>query len=84
MQVVGVGSQQDFADARYFLADTGLDDLPLLWEASGGLWRLNGVGTNSAMQLATHDLTNVSGTFFFNDAGRTTVLDASPQSPWGP
>ena len=84
LQVVGVGSQERFADAEDFLADTGLTDLPLLWEGTGALWRLNEVGRNSALQLASFDLAQVSGQFSFNDSGRRTALDAAVQTPWGP
>ena len=84
LQVVGVGSQERFVDAEDFLSDTGLTTLPLLWEGSGALWRLNEIGRNSAVQLATFDLSDLSREFSFNDAGRTTALDAAPQPPWGP
>lgn len=84
LQVVGVGSQERFADAEDFLGDTKLTTLPLLWEGTGALWRLNEVGRNSAVQLATFDLDQLSREFSFNDAGRTTALDAAVQTPWGP
>jgi hypothetical protein len=58
--------------------------VPILWEQSGNFWRLNNVRTNSAMQLFSHDLTQQSGIVFFNDNGRSVVLDAAIQSPWKP
>lgn len=56
----------------------------MLWERTGNLWRINNVSTNSVLQLFSYDLTKDSDTFFFNDAGRQTALDASVQQPWAP
>ena len=84
LQVVGVGSQERFTDAEDFLSDTGLTTLPLLWESSGALWRLNNISRNSAVQLATFDLSELSREFSFNDSGRLTALDAAGQPPWSP
>ena len=56
----------------------------MLWEGSGNVWRINNVRTNSAMQLFSHDLTQQSGVIFFNDRGRSIVLDAAIQTPWAP
>lgn len=56
----------------------------MLWERSGALWRINEVRTNSALQLFTHDLARGSRIFFFDDAGRRTVLDAAAVTPWAP
>jgi len=58
--------------------------VPILWEQTGNFWALNNVRTNSAMQLFSHDLSQQSGTIFFNDDGRAVVLDAAIQSPWKP
>ncbi len=87
LQVVGVGSQDDFELTQDFLDTTGTRDsevLTMLWEGSGNIWGLNDVRTNSAMQLFTHDLTQGSGIIFFNDDGRSIVLDAAIQEPWAP
>lgn len=84
VQVIGVGSQQSFEATQGFLADTGITELPMLWERTGALWRINNNGTNSALQLLSYDLSEKSSIIFFNDAGRQTVLDASPQQPWAP
>ena len=87
MQVIGVGSQDDFELTQGFLDDTGIRDsegLTMLWESSGNIWSLNSVRTNSSMQLYTHDLTQASSIIFFNDKGRSVVLDAAVQEPWAP
>jgi hypothetical protein len=36
------------------------------------------------MQLFSYDLHQQSGIIFFNDSGRSVVLDASIQQPWAP
>lgn len=56
----------------------------MLWEATGNIWRINSVRTNSAMQLYSYDLSQQSGIIFFNDHGRGVVLDAAIQIPWAP
>lgn len=87
LQVVGVGSQDDFELGQDFLDKTGIADsevLTMLWERSGNIWSMNNVRTNSSMQLFTHDLTQASGIIFFNDDGRGVVLDAAIQQPWAP
>lgn len=88
MQVVGVGAQDDFEEAQDFLGDTGVggsaSELTMLWEGSGNIWGLNNVRTNSAMQLFSHDLSQQSSIIFFNNDGRTVVLDAAVQEPWAP
>lgn len=85
---MGVGSQDDFAEAQDFLGDTGVggasSELTMLWEGSGNIWALNNVRTNSAMQLYSHDLSQASGVIFFNNNGRSVVLDAVVQEPWAP
>ena len=85
---MGVGSQYDFEGAREFLIKTGVggadSTITLLWEGSGNIWGMNNVRTNSAMQLFSHDLSQASGIIFFNDNGRSVVLDASVQEPWAP
>jgi len=88
LQVVGVGAQDDFAYAQRFLNDTGVGspDSPvqMLWEGTGNIWSINQVRVNSAMQLFSHDLSSQSGLIFFNDDGRSVVLDAAVQVPWAP
>ena len=84
MQVVGVGSQEDFEGVQEFVNRTDLPTVPILWEQTGNFWRLNSVRTNSAMQLYSYDLSQQSGIFFFNDNGRAVVLDAAIQVPWSP
>jgi len=59
-------------------------ELTMLWEASGNIWVLNNVWTNSAMQLFSYDLSQQSAPIFFNDDGRSVVLDAIVQEPWAP
>lgn len=82
--MVGVGSQEDFARVQEFVNKTDLETVPILWEQTGSLWRLNSVRTNSAMQLFSYDLSQQSGIIFFNDNGRAIVLDAAIQIPWSP
>ena len=84
MQVVGVGSQEDFEGVQEFVNRTDLPTVPILWEQTGNLWRLNNVRTNSAMQLYSYDLSQQSGIIFFNNNGRSVVLDAAIQTPWAP
>lgn len=56
----------------------------MLWEGSGNIWALNNVRTNSAMQLFSYDMSQQSNRIFFNDDGRSVVLDAAVQEPWAP
>lgn len=87
LQVVGVGSQDDFELSQDFLDSTGIaqsEVLTMLWEGSGNLWNLNGISTNSSFQLFTHDLTHASDVIFFNERGRSVALDAAVQEPWAP
>ena len=81
---MGVGSQDDFEYAQDFINDTGVDEIEMLWERSGTIWRMNNVMSNSSLQLFSHDLTNQSGLIWFNDEGRSVVLDAAIQEPWAP
>ena len=83
-----MGSQDTFPEAQDFLGDTGIggatSDLTMLWERTGNIWAINSVRINSAMQLFSHDLSQQSDVIFFNDDGRTVVLDAAVQVPWAP
>lgn len=84
MQVVGVGSSRTFADAYDFRVNGGIHKIDLLWEHGATMWQLNGIGVPSSLQLLSHDLTELSRTFRFDDAGRNTALGAAAQAPWGP
>lgn len=88
MQVIGVGSDDDFDYAQRFLSSTkvGAEDSPMtmLWEGSGNLWSLNNVSRNSAIQLFSYDLSKRSSQLWFNDRGRSVILDAVIQEPWAP
>ena len=84
LQVVGVGSQSDFVEVQQFLTDAPMNSATMLWEETGKVWQLNNARTNSAMQLYSYDLAEQSGLIFFNDKGRSIVLDASIQTPWAP
>lgn len=88
MQVVGVGSQDDFQESQDFLGDTGIggvgSELTMLWEQSGNIWGLNNIRVNSAMQLFSYDLSRQSDVIFFNPKGKSIVLDAAIQEPWAP
>lgn len=57
-------------------------EVDLLWERSCNAWNINSIRTNSAMQLFTHDLTQKSNPIFFNNDGRSLVLETSPNEPW--
>jgi len=82
---VGIGAQDDFEFAQQFLKDTGIGrDITMLYEQSGQLWSINNVFSNSSLQLMTHDLTQESQLIWFNDDGRSVVLDAAVQEPWAP
>ena len=85
---MGVGGQDTFSQSQDFLRDTGIggadSELTMLWEGSGNIWALNNVRTNSAMQLYSYDLSQASGVIFFNNDGRSVVLDAVIQEPWAP
>jgi len=56
----------------------------MLWEQSGNLWSINQVFTNSSMQLFSFDLSTESQKIFFNEGGKTSVLDTVVQEPWAP
>jgi len=85
IQVIGVGSQDDFEQAQDFLRDTGLDDVEMLWEGSGNIWGLNRVRTNSAMQLFSYDLSQGSQVVaIVNDQNLELLADSAGQAPWVP
>lgn len=85
---MGVGAQNNFAQAQDFLQSTGVggsdSELTMLWEQSGNIWNMNNVRVNSAMQLLSFDATQQSSLIFFNDDGRDVVLGAMTQEPWAP
>jgi len=82
--VVAVGSQHSFSAVQQFLHVTDFATVPILWEQTGNLWRINDVRTNSAMQLYSFDLRHQTDLVFFNDEGRAIFLDAALQTPWSP
>ena len=82
--MIGLGSQSNFEEVQDFLNGTPMETATMLWEGTGKVWQLNNVRTNSAMQLYSHDLSQQSGIIFFNDNGRSIVLDAAIQTPWAP
>lgn len=43
VKVVGIGTRDDFGEAEDFLADTGVESFPLLWEETGESWSAFGV-----------------------------------------
>lgn len=82
VQVIGVGAQGDYADTQAFIGTTGVNDLPLLWQPSIALWKLNDVNANSQIQLFSYDLEHRSEPFFLDDRGRSIVLEAAVQAPY--
>ena len=74
--MIGLGAQDDFAYARRFLADTGVETPTMLWDPSRSTWQGFGVRLNSQMLIMSADLS--SGTeliYGFDDGQRQAILD---------
>lgn len=84
VQIIGVGTQDDFALAQDFVDRTGLNSVDLLWDPTRVSWNTVGVRTNSAMQLYSHDLSQKSSIVFWSDDTKQLVLEAAPQEPFAP
>lgn len=69
VQIIGVGAQDDLEQARGFLAETGTDDLQMIWDASGKSWVHYGV-TNQPTVIVLDPAGKVKRTWFrdFDDA----------------
>lgn len=61
-----------------------MKDTLMLWERTTNIWSLNQIFSNSSMRLYSYDLSQKSEPFWFNDKGRSVVLDAAIQQPWAP
>jgi hypothetical protein len=78
--VIGVGTQDDFAYAQEFVADTGVATPTMLWDPSFETWRAWGVSINSQMMLVTPDLTSRTELWFgFGDDEQQEILDLLPE-----
>ncbi len=76
VQVVGLGTQDDFRFAREFRESGGLEEVPLLWDPSFGTWQALGVRANSQMMVVTPDLSQGSSLIFgFTKDQQQGVLD---------
>jgi len=84
VQVVGVGAFESVDAGHGFIDDTGLTTLPMLYEATGHLWQVAEVFSNSSLLLVGHDFDARSATFRFDDSGRRNVTDAAPLAPYAP
>ena len=81
MQVIGLGTQDDFAYAQEFVAsgDLGGPELTFLWDPSFDTWRVFDIRRNSSMTLLRADLEGASEVFFgFSSAEQQAILDALP------
>lgn len=76
IQVVGLGTQDDFAYARRFLAEGGLEGATMLWDPSFATWQTFGVTSNSQMMVLSADLSQSTDLIFgFDEAQRESILD---------
>ena len=75
MQVIGLGSQDDFAYTQNFRSATGVTTPTMLWDPSFTTWRQLGITTNSQMVLFDPALGHVIDSWFgFNDTTKTEIL----------
>lgn len=82
MQVIGLGTQDDFAFAQEFVDTGGLADsgARFLWEPGFGTWQAFDVRRNSSMTVLSADLTQTTPVFFgFTEAEQQQVLDILPE-----
>ena len=76
MQVVGLGTQDDFPFATRFKQQGGLQTPTLLWDPSFATWQVLGVTANSQMMLLSPDLSGGSNLIYgFNEEQRSALLD---------
>ena len=75
IQVIGLGSQDDFAYARDFLNDTGVETPTMLWDAGRSTWQAFGVRANSQMIVMAPDLDQGSNLIYgFDQSQRDAIL----------
>ena len=78
--MIGLGTQDDFAYAQDFIADTGVTTPTMLWDPSFVTWSTFGVNVNSQMMLLAPDLSARSDVWFgFGEEQRQGVLDAAAE-----
>lgn len=76
MQVVGLGTQDDFPFAREFRESGGLEHIDMLWDPSFATWQAFGIQANSQMMVVTPDLSQGSSLIYgFNDDQQAGILD---------
>ena len=75
MQVIGLGTQDDFAYAREFRETGGLEGVTMLWDPSFATWAALGVQANSQMMLVSPDLQRGTNLIYgFDDDQRQAIL----------
>jgi hypothetical protein len=76
VQVIGMGAQDDFGQARDFLDRTGVATPTMLWDPSFATWQAFGVQANSQMMVVSPDLAQGSSLLYgFNDDQQDAILD---------
>lgn len=74
MQVVGLGTQDDFSLAQDFIDRGGLMTPDMLWDPTFSTWQSFGVNTNSQMIVLSPDLEQGSNLIFGFDEGRREAI----------
>ena len=70
-----MGTQDDFAYARDFVLDTGVETPIMLWDPSRTTWPAFGVRANSQMIVMSPDLEQGSNLIYgFDDSQRDAIL----------
>jgi len=76
IQVVGLGTQDDFSFAREFRESGGLEDVTLLWDPSFATWQALGIQANSQMMVVSPDLGEASSLIFgFTEDQQAGILE---------
>ena len=76
MQVIGLGTQDDFAFATRFVEGGELETPTMLWDPTFATWQALGVQANSQMMVLTPDLTQSSALIYgFNEDQRDSILE---------
>ncbi len=72
--MIGLGTQDDFAHARDFLADTGVQTPTMLWDPSRSTWPAFGVRANSQMIVMSPDLDQGSNLIYGFDRSQQDAI----------
>lgn len=73
--MIGLGTQDDFAYARDFLADTGVRTPTMLWDPGRSTWPAFGVRANSQMIVMSPDLEQGSNLIYgFDQSQQEAIL----------